>query len=66
VPEKTKRGACTCFEQQQGIAIWFCQSVNSAKQTFRLAPNADPGGSGRVAAIQGSGGGVSNDAAPVR
>jgi len=33
VPEKTKPGACTCFEQQQGIAIWFCQSVNSAKQT---------------------------------
>ena len=33
VPEKTKRGVRTCFEQQQGLAIWFCQSVNSAKQT---------------------------------
>jgi hypothetical protein len=34
VPKKTKLGACTCFEQQQGIAIWLCQSVNSAKQTI--------------------------------
>jgi hypothetical protein len=33
VPEKTKCGACIHFEQQQGISIWFCQSVNSAKQT---------------------------------
>jgi hypothetical protein len=30
MPEKTRPLG---FEQKQGIAIWYCQSVNPAKQT---------------------------------